>query len=109
MCVKKRQQYRLKINPSKKVKKKRAFADYIVFISIIMVTMFTVAAFVLQFKGLMEISATLTTCWFAFWTAEIVSLAAIKTSKVKNNYKKEDEGTENSSEQIESEENNWEE
>ena len=70
-------------------KKKRSFADYIVYISIAAVTLFTIAAFVLQFKGLMEISATVTTCWFAFWTVEIVALAAIRTSKVKHNYEKE--------------------
>lgn len=70
-------------------KKKRNFADYIVYISIAAVTLFTIAAFVLQFKGLMEISATVTTCWFAFWTVEIVALAAIRTSKVKHNYEKE--------------------
>lgn len=69
-----------------KSKKKRSFADYIVFVSIFMVVTFTIAAFVLQFCGMMEISATLTTCWFGFWTVEIVSLAAIKTSKVKNHY-----------------------
>lgn len=78
-----------------KSKKKRSFADYIVFISIFMVATFTIAAFALQFCGMMEISATLTTCWFAFWTVEIVALAAIRTSKVKNHYndygeKKED-------------------
>lgn len=68
-----------------KSKKKRSFADYIVFVSIFMVATFTIAAFILQFKGYMEISATLTTCWFGFWTVEIVALAAIRTSKVKHN------------------------
>lgn len=76
-------------------KRKRSFADYIVFISIFMVSLFTVAAFILQFKGLMEISATLTTCWFAFWTVEIVALAAIRTSKVKHNYEKEGQEDDN--------------
>ena len=33
-------------------KKKRHFADYIVFLSIFAVTGFTVAAFILQFRGL---------------------------------------------------------
>ena len=69
-------------------KKDRSFADYIVFISIGAVSVFTIAAFILQFKGLMEISSTLTTAWFAFWTVEIVALAAIRTSKVKNDYDK---------------------
>lgn len=72
-------------------KTKRSFADNIVYISIIAVVAFTVAAFILQFKGLMEISSTVTTCWFTFWTAEIVALAAIKTSKVKHDYDGEDE------------------
>ena len=80
----------------RKAKKKRHFADYIVFLSIIAVTGFTVAAFVLQFKGLMEISATLTTCWFAFWTVEIIALASIRNQQTKNNYKnKEGENDEN--------------
>ncbi len=57
----------------KALKKKRHFADYIVFLSILAVTGFTVAAFVLQFKGLMEISATLTGCWFGFVTAILVA------------------------------------
>ena len=80
--------------PERKREKKRSFADYIVFVSIFMVASFTIAAFLLQFRGMMEISSTLTTCWFAFWTVEIVALAAIRTSKVKNKYdeqKKEEE------------------
>lgn len=85
---------RTKRPKKKKEKKKRSFADYIVFVSIFMVASFTIAAFILQFRGMMEVSSTLTTCWFAFWTVEIVALAAIRTSKVKNKYdeqKKEDD------------------
>ena len=67
-------------------KKKRHFADYIVFLSILAVTGFTVAAFLLQFKGLMEISATLTGCWFGFWTVEIIALASIRNQKTKYDY-----------------------
>lgn len=71
----------------KPLKKKRHFADYIVFLSIFAVTGFTVAAFLLQFKGLMEISSTLTGCWFAFWTVEIIALASIRNQKTKHNKK----------------------
>jgi hypothetical protein len=78
----------------KPASKKRHFADYIVFISIFAVTGFTVAAFVLQFKGLMEISATLTGCWFAFWTVEIIALASIRNQKTKHE-KKEGANDEN--------------
>ena len=70
-------------------KKKRHFANYIVFLSIIAVTAFTTAAFILQFKGLMEVSPTLTTCWFAFWTVEIIALASIRNQKTKHEKKEE--------------------
>lgn len=66
-----------------RTKRKKHFADYIVYVSIFMITAYTASAVVLQFTGLMEISSTLTTCWYGFWTAEIVALAAIKTSKTK--------------------------
>lgn len=78
-----------------KSKKKRSFADYIVFVSIFMVATFTIAAFALQFCGMMEISATLTTCWFGFWTVEIVALASIRNVKVKNEYNKNKEDNSN--------------
>lgn len=39
---------------------------------------------------------TLTTCWFAFWTVEIVSLAAIKNTKTKKK-RKRDENVDNNS------------
>lgn len=74
---------------SRRAKKKGAqFADYIVFLSIFAVTAFTVAAFILQFKGMMEISTTLTTAWFAFWTVEIIALASIRNVKIKKEYDK---------------------
>lgn len=76
-------------------KKKRAkhFADYIIYLSVAAILGYTVAAVALQFSGAMELSPTLTTCWYAFWTVEIVALATIKISKVRstNGYKKEEE------------------
>ena len=59
-------------------------------IIVLMVTLYTVASFVLQFFTTIEISSTLTTCFFAFWSAEVVALMGIKVSKV-NKEKKEDE------------------
>lgn len=38
----------------------------------------------LQYNMGVEISSTLTGCWFSFWGVEIVALAAIKTNKVKH-------------------------
>ena len=72
-------------------KRKKHFSDYIVAAAIAAIVMYTLAAVVLQFCGLAEISATLTTCWFSFWTVEIVALAAIKGGKVKHGGKKTDD------------------
>lgn len=44
--------------PGRAKKKKAQFVDYIVFLSISSVITFTAAAFILQFRGMMEISTT---------------------------------------------------
>lgn len=43
---------------------------------------YVIADFALQYHTSVEISPTLTTCWFAFWGSEILALAGIKVSKV---------------------------
>ena len=58
---------------------------------VLAVTLYTVASFILQFCTSVEISPTLTTCFYAFVTVEVVSLAGIKVSKVKKE-KHDDEG-----------------
>ena len=73
---------------------KKHFSDYIVAAAITAAALYTVAAVTLQFCGFMEISPTLTTCWFSFWTVEIVALAAIKCGKVKHQSKKTEESEE---------------
>ena len=65
-------------------------SNLMLIVVIIAITLFAAATFCLQYFAGVEVSPTLTTCWFAFWGTEIVSLAAIKTSKVKHNYKKEE-------------------
>lgn len=64
-------------------------SNLMLIVVIIAITLFAIATFGLQYFAGVEISPTLTTCWFAFWGTEIVSLAAIKTSKVKHGYDKE--------------------
>lgn len=52
---------------------------------VVIVTMivgYAIADFILQYFMGYEISSTLTTCWFAFWSAEICALTGIKVSKV---------------------------
>lgn len=60
-------------------------------IIVVMVILYTVASFVLQFFTSVEISSTLTTCFYAFWGTELAMLAGIKTSKI---LKKQDEDNE---------------
>ena len=50
----------------------------------IMIILYAGASFALQYFTSVEISPTLTTAWFSFWGVELVSLAAIKTSKIKH-------------------------
>lgn len=50
---------------------------------------YTIAAFVLQFATSVEVSSTLTTCWFTFWGVEVGALAGIKIAKTR--YKKEED------------------
>lgn len=54
----------------------------------IMIILYTIADFTLQYFTSIEVSPTLTTAWFAFWGTELVALAAIKTSKVKHGEQK---------------------
>jgi hypothetical protein len=66
-----------------KKKKEKSYAKSLLPWIIVAVLVYTVASFVLQFVTSVEISPTLTTAYFAFWTVEIISLAGIKTIKVK--------------------------
>lgn len=60
-------------------------------IIVAMITLYTIASFVLQMYTSVEISSTLTTCFYAFWGTELAMLAGIKTSKI---LKKQDEDNE---------------
>ena len=64
--------------------KKRKVSNVMLVLICVMIILYTAADFALQYFAGVEVSPTLTTAWFAFWTVEIVALAAIKTSKVKH-------------------------
>jgi len=70
----------------KPLSKQAAFSKRIIPMIIAAIMLYTIVAFILQFVVQVEISPTLTTCYFGFWTVEIVSLMTIKVSKVKNKY-----------------------
>lgn len=65
-------------------KQKRKVSNIMLVLICAMIILYTAADFALQYFAGVEVSPTLTTAWFTFWTVEIVALAAIKTSKVKH-------------------------
>jgi hypothetical protein len=65
-------------------KPKKKVSNIMLVLICFMIIAYTTADFALQYFAGVEVSPTLTTAWFAFWTVEIVALAAIKTSKVKH-------------------------
>lgn len=65
-------------------------SNIILAISIFNILWFTIVAIVLQFKNSVELSGTLITCWYAFWTSEIFALAGIKITRIKNTEETED-------------------
>lgn len=67
----------------KKVNKKKSFSKVLLPWIVVAIMFYTVAAFILQFFTSTEISSTLTTCYFIFWTTEILAIAGIKTVKIK--------------------------
>lgn len=62
--------------------KKRKVSNIMLVISVIAIIGYVVADFILQYQTGVEISTTITTCWFVFWTSEIFILAGIKGVKV---------------------------
>ena len=58
---------------------------------VIMIVGYVVANFVLQYNTGAEVSPTITTCWFGFWTIEILALAGIKVSKVRKEHQYDEE------------------
>lgn len=60
-------------------------------IIVTMITLYTIASFVLQLYTSVEMSSTLTTCFYAFWGTELAMLAGIKTSKILKKHDKDEE------------------
>lgn len=64
--------------------KMKKVSNIMLVVSVINILWFTVAAIILQFVAMIELSSTLITCWYAFWTCEVFALAGIKITKVKH-------------------------
>ena len=78
------------------MKSKGRFSKLIVSLSVGLILVYTVTAFVLQFVCGVEVSPTLTTCFYTFFAVEMLSLAGVKARKVKyeNTYEENTESEE---------------
>lgn len=65
-------------------KPKRKVSNMMLVLICMMIIIYAIATFVLQYAVGVEVSPTLTTAWFAFWGVELINLAAIKTSKIRH-------------------------
>lgn len=69
-----------------KYKTKMKTSNKVLITSILAIVLFTIACLYIQYVTSMEVSSTLITVWYTFWTVEIVSLAGIKVTKVIKDY-----------------------
>lgn len=75
------------------------FSSKIVIASVAAVVAYTVAIFCLEWANMehltnIQVPSDLTVSWYAFWTVEIVMLASIRKTKIKNKYERDDDGGE---------------
>lgn len=70
-------------------KKRRRFSSIMIIVIVINIVAYTLASLIVQMHTGVEMSPTVTTCWYSFWTIEIIALTGIKISKVKRD--KDDE------------------
>ena len=83
-----RREYKLKAAYAKYLpeRKKRKVSNIMLVVIVVAIVGYVALDFVLQYKTGVEISPTITTCWFVFWTSEVLALMGIKLTKVKSNY-----------------------
>lgn len=65
-------------------KKERKTSNIMLVVAVFAVLGYVIAALWLQLISGIEVSPTITTLWFTFWTVEIWQLARIKVNKDKN-------------------------
>lgn len=61
-------------------------SNKVLIVSVLAIILFTIICLGVQYQTSMEVSSTLITAWYAFWTVEIVNLTGIKVSKVMKGY-----------------------
>lgn len=70
--------------------KRRKVSNIMLVVVVTAIVLYTIASFILQFYTSVEISSTLTTCFYAFWSSELIALTTLKTSKIIKGTDKED-------------------
>ena len=65
-------------------RKKRKVSNVMLITIVSAIVGYVVASFWLQYRTGIAIDPTITTCWFGFWTAEIIALTTIKNNKTKH-------------------------
>ena len=63
-------------------KRERKTSTVMLVIIVASIILYTVGAFFIQYHTGVEVSSTLTTCWFSFWGVEILAITGIRISKL---------------------------
>ena len=74
----------------KQNKPKKKVSNIMLVLICSMIILYTAAAFMLQYYTNVEISPTVTTAWYAFWSVEVCNLMIIKCVKIKKGENHED-------------------
>lgn len=67
--------------PDRKIRK---VSNIMLITIVVAIVGYVIASFWIQYKTGIAIDPTITTCWFGFWTVEIVALTTIKNNKTKH-------------------------
>ena len=65
-------------------RKARKVSNIMLIIIVVAIVGYVIASFWVQYKTGIAMDPTITTCWFGFWTVEIVALTTIKNNKTKH-------------------------
>jgi hypothetical protein len=71
-------------------RKERKTSTVMLVVIVTSIILYTIGAFFIQYHTGVEVSSTLTTCWFSFWGVEILAITGIKISKVFQKSSKDD-------------------
>lgn len=62
--------------------KKRKVSNIMLVVVVISITLYTIANLWITYASGVSVDSTLTTCFYAFWSSELIALTTLKTSKI---------------------------